>query len=383
MIADLLAKEVVPFEVLHERYASVMALVKTMIGVEPNCDQYLEIWPTAFRTYNVLVPNLLNMPFLIWGLGAPRAAVGLGMYVSSRAAGCPYCSAHACSFALRRGASSDHVTAALEDETRLDPRMRAVVRVARGLGRAEARLEDGDAAELVRQLGAGPAEWIVLAIALMGWLNKAMNGLGIPLEPATAAEVNALISPSGWSPGKHMKEAPGSAHAPRADSLWTKMSIVRHAPSAISLDKQWTAGVPTKPAAIAAYLREHTGHDFPVLTRLRHLRAIRAIATAIRDNFSDANSVIGRPHKLAAGLVYAEAVGAHGVATDLRALGATPIEGSPIAALARGLASSPTAIDDTVTESCRAIPATGIVEVVTFVALLQLLHRLHGFYPST
>ena len=40
-----------------------------------------------------MVPNLLNLPLLVWGLGAPRSTVGLVMYVASRAAGCAYCAA--------------------------------------------------------------------------------------------------------------------------------------------------------------------------------------------------------------------------------------------------------------------------------------------------
>jgi hypothetical protein len=105
MLVELLAREAVPFETLHTRYGSLLELVRRVMGVVPNCDPYLEIWPTAFRTYNVMVPNLLNLPFMMWGAGAPRATVGLAMYVASRTAGCAYCSAHACTFALRRGAS--------------------------------------------------------------------------------------------------------------------------------------------------------------------------------------------------------------------------------------------------------------------------------------
>jgi hypothetical protein len=48
-------------EVLHERYGPLLELVRRLIGVVPNCDSYLEIWPTGFRSYNVIVPNLLNL----------------------------------------------------------------------------------------------------------------------------------------------------------------------------------------------------------------------------------------------------------------------------------------------------------------------------------
>jgi hypothetical protein len=36
-----------------------------------------------------------------------------------------------------------------------------------------------------------------------------------------------------------------------------------------------------------------------------------------------------------------------------------------------------------VLESSRAISPAGIVELVTFVSVLQMLHRLSSFYPTT
>ena len=144
MLVDLLEEHAVPFETLGENYRALLELVRALIGVVPNCDKYLEIWPTAFRSYNVMVPNLLNLPLLIWGIGGPREAVGLAMYVSSRAAGCPYCSAHACSFALRRGAIANEVAAATDEDADLAPPMRAVARVARGLGSSQAALQGED-----------------------------------------------------------------------------------------------------------------------------------------------------------------------------------------------------------------------------------------------
>jgi hypothetical protein len=69
MLVDLLARDAVPFQTLHNRYGALLELVRKLLGVVPNCDPYLEIWPPAFRTYNVMVPNLLNLPFLGWGWG--------------------------------------------------------------------------------------------------------------------------------------------------------------------------------------------------------------------------------------------------------------------------------------------------------------------------
>ena len=95
VLVSLLEEHAVPLTTLRARYGALLGLVDALLGVVPNCDSYLEIWPTAFRSYNVMVPNLLNLPLLVWGLGAPRSTVGLAMYASSRSAGCAYCSAHA------------------------------------------------------------------------------------------------------------------------------------------------------------------------------------------------------------------------------------------------------------------------------------------------
>lgn len=344
----------------------------------PNCDPYLEIWPPAFRTYNVMVPNFLNLPPLIWGLGAPRATIGLAIYVSSRSAGCAYCSAHTCTFALRRGATVEQVASAL-DGAALSEADRAAVEVARALSVVPVAIREETRAELRRHFSPAHEEWIVLSIAMMGWLNKAMDGLGIPLEASTVAEVNGVIGATGWSPGKHMADGlPAASPPPSPDSLAKRLSVIRHAPRAIRLDKQWTRGVPDRWPAVGAFLREKTGYDFPVLGRLRHKRAIRAIATMVKDNFGG-ESVVGRGEKLGAGLVYAEVVGSAALAGQLGSAGAVEVGESAVKKLVRALSPSPTAVDAEVIASCREMKPAGIVEVVTFVALLQMLNRLESY----
>jgi alkylhydroperoxidase family enzyme len=379
-LVSLLESDAVPMATLRSRYAAVLALVDTLLGVVPNCDAYLEIWPPAFRSYNVMVPNLLNLPLLIWGLGAPRSTIGLAMYVSSRSAGCAYCAAHTCTFALRRGATVDQVATALDGKG-LSEADRAAVRVGRALSvvPVEIRAEDRDA--LRTHFSPKDEESIVLAIAMMGWLNKTMDALGVPLEEPTVAEVTSVIAASGWRPGQHMPNGlPAAAPPPPPDSLGKRLGVIRHAPKAVSLDKQWTKGVPDKWPAAGAFLRQATGHDFPVLGRLRHKNAIRAIATMIRDNVTE--SVVGRAEKLSAGLVYADAVGNTSLADQLRATGATRLADSPVQQLARAIAPSPAAVDDATVAACRTLPPAGIVEVVTFVALLQLLHRLESYFAA-
>lgn len=65
----------------------------------------------------------------------------------------------------------------------------------------------------------------------------------------------------------------------------------------------------------------------------------------------------------------------------IRALG-TELSDSPALALARAISSSPAAVDKSATDAAREINPAGIVELVSFIAVLQMLHRLSSFYPD-
>jgi alkylhydroperoxidase family enzyme len=388
-LLSLLQSDVVPVETLRRRYgSSFFELARTMLGVIPNSGGYLDIWPVGFRTYNLLVPSLLNMPLALWGLGAPRDLVGLSMYAASRAAQCAYCSAHSCSFALRRGAPSASVTEALDGNT--EPRARAAIAVARSLSSVPATITDDERVELHRHFAAAHAEWIVLAVAMMGFLNKFMDAVGVELEQSLVDEVHALIAPTGWYPGKHFAGSVTSTRPPRADSLATRLGVLRHAPAAISLERKWTAGVPSRWPAVGDFLSASVGYDFPVLSRLTHGRAVRAIAVAVRDNFDAAASVIGLPLKGRLGRVYAEAVDDAALAGAVEKLSRRHPPCSddtrPQAALrlAHAASFSPAQIDTDVVAACResGLGAAAIIEIVVWLAVLQMLHRLIAFYRA-
>ena len=383
MLTSLLKTEAVPFDKLHARYGGLLELVRALIGVVPNCDPYLEIWPPAFRTYNVMVPNFINLPLLVWGMAAPREILGLAMYASSRAAGCAYCSAHTCSFALRRGASADKVARATgDDASGYTGAEQAAVAMARAVSSVPVRFTAAHREQLLSSFSPADAEWILLGVAMMGFLNKFMDALGVELEGPTVEEVRGVIAPSGWSPGKHGDGGAGPHGAPpRADGAATKLGILRYAPQAILLDKKWTAGVPDRWPAVGHFLRERTGHDFPVLGRLTHRRAVRALATMLRDNLDAETSAIGVKRKLAAGVVYARTVGNGAVEAQLRTLG--PAERDDrLEALARAIAPSPAVVDQSVVDACRDLAPKAIVEVVAFVSLVQLWHRIETFYAA-
>jgi hypothetical protein len=128
-------------------------------------------------------------------------------------------------------------------------------------------------------------------------------------------EVSPVLLPTGWTTGKHRVDTGPSADPkfqPRSggrDTLATKLAFLRYVPAALRLEGSWTRGVPSRWPAVGTYLEAQTGHDFPLLAKVSSRRAVKAIATVLRDNLSAADSRLGLPVKLLAGLVYATVAG--------------------------------------------------------------------------
>lgn len=407
-LAELLLPHVVPMAVLHRRYGALMELVRTLIGVVPNCDRYLEIWPPAFRTYNLVVPNLMNLPAAVFGIGgAPKAQVGLSMLMASRAADCPYCTAHTCSFALRRGATPEIIAAALRGPGALSPPEAAVVAVATALGRVPCDLTPAQRAALEDHFPRAQAEWIAMGAVAMGFLNKFMDATGVELETSTVDEVTTTLGAE-WSPGRAgwglaKREA---TQPPGADTLASKARILRYLPSALLLDVRWQRGVPQRWPAVGRYLKQKTGHDFPVLGRVINQRCVRAIAAVLSLNLDPAVSVLPLEIKILAGAIFAEVVGNAALTKDMAALalhhgvsesqlastrsfalgtdtttGDISDTGRALLHLARAAAPTPARITPDVVALCReaALSPQVIVELICWLAVLQMFHRLTAY----
>jgi alkylhydroperoxidase family enzyme len=392
---------------LRRRYGPNLAIVRAVLGEVPNHFAYLEIWPTGMRTCNLLIPNFLNLPFLLYGAGPPKETVGLVMYAASRAAGCGYCTAHCCSFAISRGAAEKDVVSASEAPpldgaaadagAGQDPRT-AALDVADGMSRVPGGVTPRRRDALRAAYSRADAEWVVLAAAMMGFLNKFMDTMGMPLEPGMFATAERVIGPTGWRAGRHLpRESVTSPGAPPPrDTFGAKVGMVPLMPALIYRDKRWTSGVPHAWPAVGEYLRARTGHDFPILRHLGHARARRALATMVRDNAEASHSALGPLAKHLAGLVFASALRDEALAAAMRALaarhGATPrqldggldgLDARARAALALADAASgspvqitPDVIDRTTSE----LTPPMIIELCVWLGVLQLLHRLHAFY---
>jgi alkylhydroperoxidase family enzyme len=238
-----------------------------------------------------------------------------------------------------------------------------------------------------------------------------MDALSVELEPTTVAEVTSVMG-ADWSTGKSgrmLDPSLPSTPPPPPDSLGTKLSVLRYAPKAIALDRQWQHGVPHAWPAIGEFLREGTGHEFPVLSRMRNNRAIRAAASMLRENLDPKTTLIGLETKVLAGIVFATLVADEPLAADMRAVAAhlgvpaarldeaahfasdpdmQPPADNPAAQaallLARAASPSPARITTDVVNTCRqaTLSPPAIVELIAWISVLQMLHRLSSFFTA-
>ena len=408
-LAQALDHSKIAFEQLRRDYRPMLSLVRALIGVVPNCDGYLEIWPPAFRAYNLLVPNTLNLPGLLLGMGARKDLIGLAMYASSRAAECMYCSAHCCSFALRRGTSEDAI---LGKGTDLE---RAVVEVAAGLGQIPVQLPEEALAVVRAELSKPDLEWFLWAVALAGFLNKFMDAMGVELERQAISEVHSLLTPTGWTPGRHAwgrsldLEDLVRRHPIPQDNIGLLLRVLGQAPAALRLEQQWTRGIEASAFGALESLERQVGYGFPRLTKLRHRRPLVALCAVLRDQLDAKQSVLGLEAKCVAGLVYAETVMNRPLTADLLELSRRylpDLKASTLAAIQRfaqhrtpglrtgglsqtthaasGLARLAGPSPSQITQAdialfTAALTPAQIIETLAWLGVLQLLHRLYAF----
>src|SRR5688572_10436579 len=192
-LAERLKPASIDWSSLHKNYNPLLNLVRELIGIVPNCDPILEIWPPGFRTYNFLVPNMFNLPNTIFGSTSFKASMGLAMYASSKTA-CAYCTAHACSFALRRGARTEAIGGSRTAKEE------AVVKLAEGLAQIPCTLTLADVQTVNQYFTPTETEWLVFSISMMGFLNKFMNAVGVELEQEAINDTAELLAKTGWQP---------------------------------------------------------------------------------------------------------------------------------------------------------------------------------------
>lgn len=408
-LADALASAVVDDALLHERHGPFLQLGRRMLGVQSNIYGYMEIWPTAFRSYNLMVPNFFNTPLPLLGVTPDAGLIGTAMYASSRAAQCMYCSAHSCTIAQRGGAKRETLEQVLAPESAGSEGVRALLQVAAGMSTMPASLTPKEVKELYDHYGEKAADWLGHAVAMMGFLNKMMDAMGVDLEADLVDEIKAVAGASNWTPGRHRVAKSGRPFSAAKSPKRTLLSMLPFLPYAIRKDVLWTRGVPTKPLKAMSLLEKETGYTFPMVGRIRQGRVVRTLTTMIRDNLSPTESRLGIATKHMAGVVYALGLGndelrrgsekmahASGLSDLSRCydIAAEPLilddpsfiepyfQGAEprfkaVMLLTKALVSSPSNVTPLVVKAAMdALEPAEVIELVTWLSLLSLLHRL-------
>jgi alkylhydroperoxidase family enzyme len=419
-LAESLKPASVDWGTLHKHYNPLLNLVRELIGLIPNCDPTLEIWQPGFRTYNLLVPNMFNLPNTLFGSKSFKASMGLAMYASSKAA-CAYCTAHACSFALRRGASTEAIGGFRTEKEQ------AVVTLAEGLAHIPSTLTLADVERVKKYFSSSQTQWLVYAVSMMGFLNKFMNAVGVELEQEAINDTAEILSKTGWMPGLHAGNGYSITKSgkPQQDNLFTYLRLIRHAPGAVLSEKKWTKGVPSHYNAAAEYLKQYTGYSFPILKPVKESRVVRTLTTALRDNLDKENTVTGLKIKMYAGYIFSTLVwndmlkseikniSAHfspelndekfnrlaeisqmeipancanckEVITSLQEQLSITEKEAGVLLLALATSHSPAQINDAVIETVlKHIEPSAIVEIIVWLSVLQLLNRLSSYYSLT
>lgn len=412
----ILQPQLISMEDLHARgWTPALKMVELLLGVQPTCDMVLEIWPPAFHAYNVIVPNCLNLPELLFGFGTqPVNLVPLAMYSSSRAARCSYCTAHTCSFAVRRGVSAELLKALSEGGnekglTGLTEQEQAVVTVSRNLGRIPCQIKREDVDALTAALTPADCEWVVAAATMFGAFNKLMDALGVPLEPDTVAETRDLMG-GDWTAGSAGQMVPAeqlSTPAPATDSLWVKaqaMFIGLKPGGLAALDAKLVEGIPKVGAEASEFLKQKFGFEFPVLRKLSHSKFIVAVAQTINLNFDESKSAgLTLKRKVLAGILFCTLIGDEPLRNELQVVathfGVAEAEIKGVSSgvcqnttdsvtdlmlkITSAISSSPVQMTSELVNEIRRNPefdAPKIVELVSFIAACQMLHRLEAYF---
>lgn len=195
-----------------------------MARITPSKDPATPELALAFQGYRKLlgfVPNsvliLQRRPQMVHALGQLLAAawasdstVDAGFkrliaYMASHAAGCQYCVAHQVSGALHLDVSERKLAAIWEYETSplYTDHERVALEYARAAASVPNEVTDDLFARLRRHWSEDQIVEITGVIALFGFLNRFNDSMATPLEPEAIGDVERVLGPGRWSPGKH------------------------------------------------------------------------------------------------------------------------------------------------------------------------------------
>ncbi len=130
-------------------------------------------------------------------------------YVSSRAAGCRYCQAHAIRAAQRYGAEREKLENVWDYRTH--PAFSEAERAALDLALAASTIPNAVDPELEQRLHAhwddGEIVELLGVVALFGYLNRWNDSMATSMEEGARQSGSDWLTQYGWTPGKHQSPA--------------------------------------------------------------------------------------------------------------------------------------------------------------------------------
>jgi hypothetical protein len=256
----------------------------------------------------------------------------------------------------------------------------------------------------------------------MGFVQKFADVVLCPFERSALRDVGEFLSAIGWDQGQH-----STSYEVEYTPYVVPGQQVRSVSfgSSFRIRDRFTASVPSAWPEVGHFLSEKVGYSFPFLCLLRGPRAIRNIATCIAENLDVSRSCMAPPTKLLCGFVFAKMAHSNVLLEDLKhcarhlaphILGSTTrsvlqFADEEINFQAASLRLSETmlkavGVDLTLADRrallfAKAISSTpsialplvvggmdkhfspqAVTEQVAWIALLQTLHRLYGFFAN-
>lgn len=173
--------------------------IEAILGFVPNSMLIMSRKPELVAGFKALVTAALAPGKVSLEMKA------LVAHVSSRAAGCVYCSAHTGHISDLRGVDATKFDAVWDYERSdlFSDAERAALVIAQGASAVPNAVTDADFAEAKKYWDDEQLVEIMGVIAVYGFLNRWNDTLATPLEPDPVSFGESRLASSGWSVGKH------------------------------------------------------------------------------------------------------------------------------------------------------------------------------------
>ncbi|MEO1058042.1 MAG: carboxymuconolactone decarboxylase family protein [Actinomycetota bacterium] len=167
----------------------------------------LDAWPEMYDT-------LKQLQALVF-LSPPGIELNMMVFtVSSLAAGCRHCQAHAAYGAERFGVPTEKVQAlwSFDDSPLFDDRERAALRFALAAGSVPSAVGPEHHADLRAHFSDEEARTLLGVVAVGGFMNRYNDALATVTDQESVDWAAATLGPLGWDVGKHT----GDSHEQRS-----------------------------------------------------------------------------------------------------------------------------------------------------------------------